>query len=165
MPVPVKNIEGHVGHRHGLGEQPDLERVLNMASLRELGEGRLPILIQEDDFSVKNRLICLNGAAEYVLVRGQDLAPKPNSLDYLQAAAVPLSALTAWQALFDHGGLTKGQKVLIHGAAGGAGSFAVQLARWQGARVIATASARNFDFLQGLGTDEYRGSFPSRTRP
>jgi NADPH:quinone reductase-like Zn-dependent oxidoreductase len=94
------------------------------------------------------------GAAEYIVVRGGDLAPKPNSLDYVQAAAVPLSALTAWQALFDHGGLTKGQAVLIHGAAGGVGSFAVQLARWQGARVIATASARNSNFLHGLGAEE-----------
>jgi NADPH:quinone reductase-like Zn-dependent oxidoreductase len=93
-------------------------------------------------------------AAEYVLVRGQDLAPKPNSLNYVQAAAVPLSALTAWQALFHHGRLTKGQRVLIHGAAGGVGSFAVQLARWRGAHVIATASAGNFDFLHRLGADE-----------
>jgi len=69
------------------------------------------------------------GAAEYVTVRGGDLAPKPRSLNYVQAASVPLSALTAWQALFDHGGLTKGQRVLIHGAAGGVGTFAVQLAR------------------------------------
>ncbi len=94
------------------------------------------------------------GAAEYVVVRGGDLAPKPNSLDYVRAASVPLSALTAWQALFDHGGLTKDQRVLIHGAAGGVGSFAVQLARWRGARVIATASARNIDFVRSLGAGE-----------
>jgi NADPH:quinone reductase-like Zn-dependent oxidoreductase len=94
------------------------------------------------------------GAAEYVTVRAGDLAPKPNSLDYVQAASVPLSALTAWQALFDHGSLTKDQRVLIHGAAGGVGSFAVQLARWRGARVIATASARNLGFLSGLGAEE-----------
>jgi NADPH:quinone reductase-like Zn-dependent oxidoreductase len=94
------------------------------------------------------------GAAEYVVVRERDLAPKPNFIDYLQAAAVPLSALTAWQALFDHGGLTKGRKVLIHGASGGVGSFAVQLARWRGAHVVATASVRNFGFLQGLGVED-----------
>jgi NADPH:quinone reductase-like Zn-dependent oxidoreductase len=94
------------------------------------------------------------GAAEYVTVRGQDLGPKPNSLDYVQAASVPLSALTAWQALFDHGSLMKRQRILIHGAAGGVGTFAVQLARWRGARVIATASARNFDFLRSLGAKE-----------
>jgi NADPH:quinone reductase-like Zn-dependent oxidoreductase len=94
------------------------------------------------------------GVAEYVIVRSRDLAPKPNSVDHVQAAAVPLSALTAWQALFDYGRLTKGQKVLIHGAAGGVGSFAVQLARWRGARVIATTSVRNFDFLHGLGAED-----------
>src|SRR5262245_44574613 len=81
-------------------------------------------------------------------------APKPRTLDYVQAAAVPLSALTAWQALFDHAGLNNGQQVLIHGAAGGVGTFAVQLARWRGAQVIGTASARNRGFLHQLGADQ-----------
>jgi len=73
---------------------------------------------------------------------------------HVQAAAVPLSALTAWQALFDHAHLAAGQSVLIHGAAGGVGVFAVQLAHWAGAHVIATASARNRDFLHELGANE-----------
>jgi NADPH:quinone reductase-like Zn-dependent oxidoreductase len=90
-------------------------------------------------------------AAEYVAVRAADLAPKPNSLDHVHAAAVPLSALTAWQALFDHAGLADGQRVLIHGAAGGVGAFAVQLALWRGAHVVATASSRHHDFLRELG--------------
>jgi NADPH:quinone reductase-like Zn-dependent oxidoreductase len=93
------------------------------------------------------------GAAEYVTVRATELAPKPRSLDHASAAATPLSALTAWQALFDHARLTPGQRVLIHGAAGGVGSFAAQLARWRGAHVIATASARNVDFVRKLGAD------------
>jgi NADPH:quinone reductase-like Zn-dependent oxidoreductase len=93
-------------------------------------------------------------AAEYVAVRAADLAPKPLTLDHAQAAATPLSALTAWQALFDHAQLTPGQRVLIHGAAGGVGSFAVQLARWRGAHVIGTASARNISFVRELGADE-----------
>jgi NADPH:quinone reductase-like Zn-dependent oxidoreductase len=93
-------------------------------------------------------------AAEYVAVRAADLAPKPRTLDHAQAAATPLSALTAWQALFDHGQLTGGQRVLIHGAAGGVGSFAVQLAHWCGAYVIGTAAARNIDFVRDLGADE-----------
>ena len=93
-------------------------------------------------------------AAEYVAVRAADLAPKPRSLDHASAAAVPLSALTAWQALFDYARLTPGQRVLIHGAAGGVGTFAVQLARWRGARILATASARNADFVRQLGADE-----------
>ncbi|MDQ2651652.1 MAG: NADP-dependent oxidoreductase, partial [Chloroflexota bacterium] len=82
-------------------------------------------------------------AAEYMAVRAADLAPKPRTLDHAQAAATPLSALTAWQALFDHAHLSRVQRVLIHGAAGGVGSFTVQLARWRGAHVIGTASARN----------------------
>jgi NADPH:quinone reductase-like Zn-dependent oxidoreductase len=94
------------------------------------------------------------GAAEYVAVRATELAPKPRSLDHASAAATPLSALTAWQALFDHARLTPRQRVLIHGAAGGVGSFAVQIARWRGAHVIATASARNVDFVRKLGADD-----------
>src|ERR671911_3020354 len=90
------------------------------------------------------------GAAEYVAVRAAELAPKPRRLDHASAAVTPLSALTAWQALFDHARLTPGQRVLIHGAAGGVGSFAVQLARWRGAHVIGTASARNGDFVRTL---------------
>ncbi len=98
---------------------------------------------------------CRDGAAaEYVAVHAADLAPRPRTLDAVQAAAVPLSALTVWQAFFDHAQLTPGQRVLIHGAAGGVGSFAVQVARWQGAYIVATASAENHDFLVGLGANE-----------
>lgn len=93
-------------------------------------------------------------AAEYVAVRAADLAPKPRALSHKQAAAVPLSALTAWQALFDHGNLNARDRVLIHGAAGGVGAFAVQMAHWRGAHVIGTASARNADFLRAAGADE-----------
>ena len=93
-------------------------------------------------------------AAEYAAVRAADLAPKPRSLNHVQAAAVPLSGLTAWQALFDHARLSRGDRVLIHGAAGGVGSFAVQFAHWRGAEVIATASKRHDEFLTGLGADK-----------
>lgn len=92
--------------------------------------------------------------ADYAIALPGELAPKPRTLDHVQAAAVPLTALTAWQALFEHAGLVAGQTVLIHGAAGGVGVFAVQLARWAGAQVIATASARNRDFLRELGANE-----------
>jgi NADPH:quinone reductase-like Zn-dependent oxidoreductase len=95
---------------------------------------------------------CRNGsAAEFIAIRAADLAPKPHSLDFEQAAAVPLAGLTAWQALFDHAQIEKGQRVLIHGAAGGVGTYAVQLANWKGAEVIATASAKDHDFLSELG--------------
>jgi NADPH:quinone reductase-like Zn-dependent oxidoreductase len=97
--------------------------------------------------------------AEYVTARARLLAPKPRSLGYLGAAAVPTAGLTAWQALFgangepDSIGLGKGQTILIHGGAGGVGSFAVQLARWRGARVVATASAVHAGFVRELGAD------------
>jgi NADPH:quinone reductase-like Zn-dependent oxidoreductase len=98
---------------------------------------------------------CRNGsAAEFIAIRAADLAPKPNSLTFEQAAAVPLAGLTAWQALFDHAKIEKGQRVLIHGAAGGVGTYAVQLASWKGAEVIATASAKDRDSLRELGASE-----------
>ena len=98
---------------------------------------------------------CRNGsAAEFIAIRAADLAPKPHSLNFEQAAAVPLAALTAWQALFDHAKIEKGERVLIHGAAGGVGTYAVQLANWKGAQVIATASAKDHNFLGELGASE-----------
>jgi NADPH:quinone reductase-like Zn-dependent oxidoreductase len=92
--------------------------------------------------------------AEYCVARAAEVAPKPQSIDHVHAAVTPISALTAWQALFDRASLSPGQRVLIHGAAGGVGVFAVQLARWRGARVIGTASAHNLDFVRELGADE-----------
>src|SRR6266480_7497225 len=89
--------------------------------------------------------------ADYTIALPDELAPKPHALDHVQAAAVPLSALTAWLGLFEHARLEAGQTALIQGGAGGVGVFAVQLARWAGAQVIATASARNRDFLHELG--------------
>jgi NADPH:quinone reductase-like Zn-dependent oxidoreductase len=77
-----------------------------------------------------------------------------NSIDQVHSAAVSLSGLTAWQALFTHGDLRQGQKVLIHGGAGGVGTFAVQLAHLKGAHVIATSSGTNLEFLRALGADE-----------
>jgi NADPH:quinone reductase-like Zn-dependent oxidoreductase len=99
--------------------------------------------------------IARDGAyAEFLAVRESEVARKPRSLDHLEAAAVPLAALTAWQALFDAAGLGPGQTVLIHAAAGGVGHFAVQLAKWKGARVIGTASGGNQAFLRTLGADD-----------
>jgi len=92
--------------------------------------------------------------AEYCVSRVTELAPKPRSIDHVHAAVVPISAVTAWQGLFDRGGLRAGQRALIHGAAGGVGSFAVQLARWRGGHVIGTASGGNLDFVHELGADE-----------
>src|ERR1041385_6791993 len=93
-------------------------------------------------------------SAEDCGARVADIAHKPPGVDHVHAAATPISALTVWQGLVERAGLAAGQRVLIHGAAGGVGTFAVQLARWRGARVIATASATNLDFVRALGADQ-----------
>src|SRR5438067_11193335 len=93
------------------------------------------------------------GWAEYVTVKESEVAPKPKSLSFAEAAAVPMGALTAWQALVDVAQLHAGQTVLIHGGSGGVGSFAIQIAKVRGARVIATASTANQDLLRQLGAD------------
>jgi NADPH:quinone reductase-like Zn-dependent oxidoreductase len=101
-------------------------------------------------------------AAEYVTVPAADLAPGPAAIGHVEAAALPLGALTAWQALHEHARLQAGQHVLVHGGAGGVGAYAVQLAAAHGARVTATASARDRDFVTGLGAGEvidYAGRF------
>ncbi len=91
--------------------------------------------------------------AEYTTVSGETIALKPESLGFDEAATISGGATTAWEALFDHGGLQAGQRVLILGAAGGVGSFAVQLARWKGAQVIGTTGAANVDFVRSLGAE------------
>ncbi len=91
--------------------------------------------------------------AEYVPVPVEALALKPETLSFIEAAAFPVGATTAWRTLFDNGGLTSGQRALIQGAAGGVGLFAVQLAKWKGAQVIGTASTANLDFVRSLGAD------------
>jgi NADPH:quinone reductase-like Zn-dependent oxidoreductase len=92
--------------------------------------------------------------ADYTIVKASQSALKPRSIGFIDAAAIPTAGLTAWQMLFDVAGLKGGQKVLIHGAAGGVGSFAVQFAKWKGAHVIGTASIGNTEFLKSLGADE-----------
>jgi NADPH:quinone reductase-like Zn-dependent oxidoreductase len=91
--------------------------------------------------------------AEYVVVPEKSLAIKPRNLSYEEAAAVPASGLTAWQAMVNHGKLKPGQRVLIHAGAGGVGVMAIQIAKAFGAYVAATASTRNQDFLRDLGAD------------
>src|SRR5438874_7996865 len=93
------------------------------------------------------------GYAAYALATEYEASPKPKSLDYVEAAAVPVVALTAWQALIDTAKLRAGQTVLIHGGSGGVGTFAIQIAKAHGARVIATASTANQDLLKQLGAD------------
>ena len=100
-------------------------------------------------------VMALSGAyAEYAVGYADAIAPKPKTLDYIHAASVPIVAITAWQALFDGANLQPEQSVLIHGGAGGVGRYAIQLAKWKRARVIATASAANLDDLRNLGVDQ-----------
>jgi NADPH:quinone reductase-like Zn-dependent oxidoreductase len=92
--------------------------------------------------------------AECCLARADDIASKPRSVDHVEAAAVPISALTAWQGLVDRAHLGRGERVLVHGAAGAVGTCAVQIARQRGAYVIGTAAAHNLAFVRALGADE-----------
>jgi NADPH:quinone reductase-like Zn-dependent oxidoreductase len=109
------------------------------------------------DLGIGDHVYALSGferdgaAADFAIVPAERLAPKPSTLGHVESAAIPLAGLSAWQGLFDHGELRSGQRVLIHGAAGGVGSFAVQLAAWRGAHVTGTASTENIDFARDLG--------------
>ena len=94
------------------------------------------------------------GYAEYAVVKVTEAAKKPEVLDVVQAGAVPLAALTAWQGLFKHGQLKTGQRLLVQGGAGGVGHFAIQFAKAKGAQVITTASSAHIDFLRRLGADQ-----------
>jgi NADPH:quinone reductase-like Zn-dependent oxidoreductase len=96
----------------------------------------------------------VGGYAEYALATEDEAAPKPAKIDFVTAAAVPLAALTAWQGLFDHGGLRAGQRVLIHGGAGGVGHFAIQFAKAKGAWVATTVSTEDIDMVRQLGADQ-----------
>ncbi len=112
------------------------------------------------DFQVGDEVYAMldfrrNGAyAEYVVAAAAIIAYKPASLDHVSAAAVPLACLAAWQCLIDLADLQSGQTILVHGAAGGTGHFATQLAVWKGARVVATAAAHDMEFVRGLGADQ-----------
>jgi NADPH:quinone reductase-like Zn-dependent oxidoreductase len=121
--------------------------------VEELGKGVSRFKIDDEVYSIPDPI--RDGAyADYIVVRESELALKPASLHHIRAAAVPLAALTAWQSLFDTAQLQPGQRVLIHAGSGGVGHFAVQLAKWKGAYVFATASTKNQDLLRKLGVDE-----------
>ncbi len=116
---------------------------------------------QVTDFSVGDGVLARadlkkpGAFAEMIAIEEAQLVKKPENLPFEEAAAIPLAGMTAWQMLFDKVNLTSGETVLIHGGAGGIGIFAVQLAKRAGAKVIATASSRNKDFLLALGADRF----------
>ncbi|MFE7111455.1 NADP-dependent oxidoreductase [Streptomyces sp. NPDC057575] len=120
----------------------------------ELGYGTTGLSVGQRVFGLTDWT--RNGSlAEYTAVEARNLAPLPADIDHTAAVALPISGLTAWQGLFDHGRLATGQTVLIHGAAGGVGSIAVQLARETGARVIGTGRAADREAALGLGVDTF----------
>jgi NADPH:quinone reductase-like Zn-dependent oxidoreductase len=92
--------------------------------------------------------------AEYCITQPSSIAQKPTDLTHVEAASVPIGALTAWQGLFDRARLQAGERVLVHGGAGTVGLFAIQLARFRGAHVVSTASARNLAFVSDLGAEQ-----------
>ncbi|WP_245464100.1 NADP-dependent oxidoreductase [Rhizobium sp. NXC24] len=94
------------------------------------------------------------GYEQFVIARPEEIAPKPRLMNPVQAAAIPLAGITAWQGLFDHGGLQAGQRVLIHGGAGGVGHLAIQFAKAKGAWVATTVSSADMDFARSLGADQ-----------
>ncbi|HEY2692119.1 MAG TPA: NADP-dependent oxidoreductase [Streptosporangiaceae bacterium] len=119
-----------------------------------LGFGTAGLAVGDEVYGLADQLRD-GAAAEYVAVEARNLAHKPQIVDHVHAAAVPRAGLTAWQALFDHGRLAKGQTVVIHGAGGAVGSMAVQLARWAGAEVIGTGRSHSRELVMELGADRY----------
>jgi NADPH:quinone reductase-like Zn-dependent oxidoreductase len=119
-----------------------------------LGFGTAGIAVGDEVFGLTDQLRD-GAAAEYVAVEARNVAPKPQTVDHVSAAAVPRAGLTAWQGLFDHGKLTEGQTVVIHGAGGAVGSTAVQLARWAGAEVIGTGRSHSRPLVAELGADRF----------
>src|SRR5437016_13130609 len=151
-PIDWKVREGHMKdfwpHKFPLILGWDLSGVVE-----ELGRGVSRFKIGDEVYSLPDPT--RDGAyADYIVVREPELALKPNSLHHIRVAAVPLAALTAWQALFDTAQLQPGQRVLIHAGSGGVGHLAVQLATWKGAHVFATASSKNQELLRRLRVDD-----------
>jgi NADPH:quinone reductase-like Zn-dependent oxidoreductase len=119
-----------------------------------LGFGTAGMAVGDEVFGLADQLRD-GAAAEYVAIEARNVALKPRTVDHAHAAAVPRAGLTAWQGLFDHGKLAKGQTVVIHGAGGAVGSTAVQLARWAGAEVIGTGRSHSRSLVTELGADRF----------
>src|SRR3954471_11535364 len=138
-------------YRRGLAQKA-LPAILGNDVSGTVEESRADGYTQGDDVF---GMAASGGYAEFATASAAVIAKKPAGVTHEQAAAIPVAGLTAWQALFDRAGLERGQTMLIAGAAGGVGHFAVQFAKLAGARVIGTGSSRNRDFVLGLGADEY----------
>jgi NADPH:quinone reductase-like Zn-dependent oxidoreductase len=142
--------------RDGMGQRLGMTLPIHMGgeiagTVEALGDGVDGFALGEPVYGI----IKSGGFAEYAIAKSGDVARKPVNLDFVEAAAVPLGGLTAWQAMFNLGGLTSGQRLLITSASGGVGSLAVQFAKARGAHVTAMASGRNADFVRALGADVF----------
>jgi NADPH:quinone reductase-like Zn-dependent oxidoreductase len=119
-------------------------------TVTEVGRGVIEFKVGDEVYGITD----IGAAAEYTVAKVSAVALRPKSLHAADAATVPLAGMTAWQALFTHGGLKPGQRVLIHAASGGVGTLAVQLAKWAGAYVIGTCGPEHADAVRHLGAEE-----------
>lgn len=142
--------------RNGLGQRLGMSLPIHLGG--EIAGTIEQIGSDVSDFKVRDEvygIIASGRFAEFAIAKVGDLAHKPTSLDFIQTAALPLGALTAWQALFDLAKLSSGQRLLITNSSGGVGSLAVQIAKAAGARVTAMGSAANEGYMRSLGADDF----------
>lgn len=144
----------HRGHRAFLPAPPFVLGWDVSGVIEEVGIGVTLFHPGDEVFGMLPYPFGVGAHAEYVLAPTRAFVPKPRSIDHVQAGAIPLAALTAWQALINTAKVSEGDRILIHAAAGGVGHLAVQIAKACGAYVIGTASAPKHEFVRGLGADE-----------
>lgn len=166
----INPVDGSVraGYYSLLGEPPFILGWDISGTVEALGAGVTRFKVGDEVFGMPRFPKQAAAYAELAAVPADEIALKPKGADHVQAGALPLAGLTAWQGLVRHGGLKSGQRVLIHAAAGGVGHLAVQIAKARGAYVIATASPQKLDFARSLGADEVldytKGDFADKVR-
>lgn len=150
-PVDYKTAQG----KFPPVEDSDLPKILgrDLAGTVEAMGTRAHYMVRHGDRVMAHIGFDRGAQSEYVIAKAVEFVGIPEGVSFEQAAGAGLAAMTAWQGLFDHGGLKAGQTVLIHGGAGGVGHMAVQLAKWKGATVIVTASADDLDFMHSIGAN------------
>ncbi|TIO07056.1 NADP-dependent oxidoreductase [Mesorhizobium sp.] len=152
----INPVDGAVraGRYPLLGEPPFILGWDVSGTVEALGSGVTSLKVGDAVFGMPRFPKQAAAYAELAAVPADEIAPKPKGIDHIHAAALPLAGLTAWQGLVRHGRLERGQRVLVHAAAGGVGHLAVQIAKARGAHVVATASPEKLDFVRSLGADE-----------
>ncbi|WP_410508818.1 NADP-dependent oxidoreductase [Methanosarcina hadiensis] len=141
--------------RKGMVGKVPLPMIMGLDVAGTVDSGESGALFQPGEEVYAKVSIGQGGYAEYTVVNSTQAAKKPGSIGFIESAAIPTAGLAAWQSLFDIARLERGQSILIHGAAGGVGTFAVQFAKWKGAYVFGTASEKNEQFLKSIGVDEF----------